>query len=128
MNLRVVFALAALSMAVCAAGSAQKPTFPLTVHVESSDYYVSCNPNYMCYGVPKLNVIIDGRKYILAAEDAAVVTGMGQYLVHVLKNGDYPARIVKDETDEAGEYHRVIELQTAPGAKRRYTVVGEGAN
>lgn len=115
-------------MTICAAGKAQKPSYPLTVHVESSDYYVSCHPNYTCYGVPKLNVTIDGRKYILAAEDAAVVTGTGQYLVLVLKNGDYPARIMNDETDEAGEYHRVIELQTAPGAKRRFTVVGERSN
>jgi len=128
MKFRVVFALAALSIAVCASGNAEKTTFPLTVHLESSDYSVSCNPNYMCYGLQKLNVTIDGKKYILASEDAAVVTGIGQYLAFVLKNGDYPARIAKDEMNEAGEYHRVIELQVAPGAKKRYTVVGEGAN
>jgi hypothetical protein len=115
-------------MAVCAPGNAEKPTFPLTVHVESSDYSVSCNPNYMCYGLQKLNVTIDSKKYILASEDAAVVTGMGQYFVYVLKNGDYPGRIFKEDTDDAGEYHRVIELQTASGAKIRFTVVGEGAN
>ena len=115
-------------MSFSISGNAQKTTFPLTVHVVSSDYSASCNPNYMCYGLQKLNVTIDGKKYILASEDAAVVTGLGQHLVSVLKNGDYPARIVKDETDEAGEYHRVIELQLAAGAKKRYTVVGEGAN
>jgi hypothetical protein len=123
-----VFVLAALSMAICVPGNAQKTDFPLTVHVESSDFAVSCNPDYTCYGLQKLNVKIDGKKYILASEDGEVVTGMGRYMVSVLKNGDYAARIVKDETDDAGEYHRVIELQTAPGAKKRYTVVGEGAN
>jgi hypothetical protein len=128
MKLRVAFALAALWMAVCVPGSAEKPAFPLTVHVESSDYSISCNPNYMCYGLQKLHVTIEGKKYILASEDAAVVTGIGQYLAYVLKNGDYLARIVKEDTNEAGEYHRVIELKTAPGAKKRYTVVGEGAN
>jgi len=128
MKLRVAFALAALSMKICASGSAEKPTYPLTVHVVSSDYSVNCNPNYTCYGLQKLNVTIDGKRYILASEDAAVVTGMGQYLVYVLKNGDYPARIVKEDTNDAGEYHRVIELQGASGARIRYTVVGEGAN
>ncbi len=124
----LVCAVAALSMAFCIPGSAEKPAYPLTVHVESSDYSVSCNPNSMCYGLQKISVTIDGKKYILASEDAAVVTGIGQYLAYVLKNGDYPARIVEDETNVAGEYHRVIELQTTPGAARRYTVVGEGAN
>jgi len=28
----------------------------------------------------------------------------------------------------ASEYHRVIEIQVAPGVSRRYTVVGEGEN
>jgi hypothetical protein len=128
MKLRMVFALAALSMAVCARVSAEKPKFTLTVQVESSDYSTSCNPNYMCYGLQKLNVTIDGKKYILASEDAAVVTGIGQYLAYVLKNGDYPGRIVKEDTNDAGEYHRVIELQFPGGAARRFTVIGEGAN
>jgi hypothetical protein len=128
MKLRVVFALAVLSMAFCATGSAEKPKFTLTVHVESSDYSISCDPNYMCYGLQKLNVTIDGKKYILASEDASVVTGMGQYLAYVLKNGDYPARIVKEDAKNASEYHRVIELQVSDGVARRYTVVGEGAN
>ena len=128
MQLRVAFVLTALFIPICAPGSAEKPTFPLTVHVESSDSSVSCNPDYTCYGLQKLNVTIDGKKYILASEDAAVVTGMGQYMAYVLKNGDYRARIVKEDTNDAGEYHRVIELQVAAGVARRYTVVGEGAN
>lgn len=124
MKLRAILVFAALSMAICAPGSAEKPRFPLTVHVESSDYSISCNPNYMCYGLQKLNVTIDGKKYILASEDAAVVTGLGQ-LAYVLRNGDYPARIVKDNAEDAAEYHRVIEMQVADGVLRRYTVVGE---
>jgi len=128
MKSRAVLAFAVLSIAICAHGSAEKPSFPLTVHVESSDYSISCNPNYMCYGLQKLDVVIDGKRYILASEDAAVVTGLGQYLAYVLKNGDYPGRIVKEDTNEAGEYHRVIELQATSGAKIRYTVIGEGAN
>ena len=127
MNLRTVFVLAALSIAVCAPGSA-KPTYPLTVHVASSDFSISCRPDYTCYGLRKLNVTIDGKKYILASEDAAVVTGMGEYLANVLKNGDYPGRIVKDDQVNAAEYHRVIELQIADGVASRYTVVGEEAN
>ncbi len=82
----------------------------------------------MCYGLQKLNVTIDGKKYILASENAAVVTGLGQYLAYVLKNGDYPARIVKEDAQNPAEYHRVIELQVADGVARRYTVVGEGQN
>ncbi|MGA9426193.1 MAG: hypothetical protein WBV33_14025, partial [Terracidiphilus sp.] len=101
---------------------------PLTVHVESSDFAISCNSGYMCYCLQKLNVTIDGKKYILASEDAAVVTGVGQYLAYVLRNGDYPGRIVKEDAEDAAEYHRVIELQVADGVARRYTVVGEGAN
>ena len=97
MNLRAVFALAAFSMAVCAPGRAEKPKYPLTVHVESSDYSASCNPNYACYGLQKLTVTIEGKKYILASEDAA-------------------------------EYHRVIEMQVADGVAKRYTVVGELGN
>ena len=128
MKLQDPFALAALSMAFCVPGSAEKPKFNLTVHVESSDYSISCNPNYMCYGLQKLNVTIDSKKYILASEDAAVVTGIGEYLAYVLKNGDYPARIVKEDAMNPAEYHRVIELQVAEGVARRYTVVGEGAN
>ena len=131
MKLRTMFALAVLSLAICASGSAEKPKYPLAVHVVSSDYSISCNSNYMCYGLPKLNVTIDGKKYILASENAAVVTGInlqGTYLVNVLKNGNYPARIVKDYAENPAEYHRVIELQVAAGVARRYTVVGEGAN
>jgi hypothetical protein len=128
MKLRAELVLAALLMAVCAPGSAEKPKFTLAVHVESSDYCISCNPNYMCYGLQKLNVTIDGKKYILASEDAAVVTGIGEYLAYVLKNGDYSARIVKEDTENPAQYHRVIELQVADGVARRYTVVGEGAN
>lgn len=123
MKMRAVFVLAVLSMAICIPGGAEKPKFALTVHVESSDYSVSCNPNYMCYGLQKLNVTIDGKKYILASEDAAVVTGMGE-LAYVLRNGDYPARIVKEDDKDAAEYHRVIEMQIADGLARRYTVVG----
>ena len=128
MKWRMVIALASLSMASCAPGSAEKRAFPLTVRVESSDFSVSCNQDYMCYGLQKLNVTIEGKKYILASEDGAVVTGIGQYMAYVLKRGAYPARIVKEDTNEAGEYHRVIELQTTPGAKKRYTVVGERAD
>jgi hypothetical protein len=125
MKLRDVVLFMALSIAMCAAASAAKPTYPLTVHVGSSDYSVSCNPNYMCYGLQKLNVTIGGKGYILASEDAAVVTGIGEYLANVLKNGDYPGRIVKDDQINAAEYHRVIELQIADGVARRFTVVGE---
>jgi hypothetical protein len=128
MKVRMLFALAALSMAVCVPGGAENTKFTLTAHVESSDYSVSCDPNHMCYGLQKLNVTIDGKKYILASEYTVDVTGVDLFLPFVLKNGDYPARIVKDEANDAGEYHRVIELQIAPKAKKRYTVVGEGAN
>ncbi len=92
--------------------------------MESSDFSVSCDPYLTCNGLQKLNVTIDGKKYILASEDGADVRNHA----YVLKNGDYPARIVKEDTNDAGEYHRVIELQTAPGAKKLYTVVGERAN
>ncbi|MFZ0393348.1 MAG: hypothetical protein WCF17_15360 [Terracidiphilus sp.] len=128
MKLREAFVFSALSIAICVPASAKKPTYPLTVHVESSDFGISCNSGYMCYGLQKLNVTIDGKKYILASEDAAVVTGVGQYLAYVLRNGDYPGRIVKEDAEDAAEYHRVIELQVADGVARRYTVVGEGAN
>ncbi len=128
MKSRAIFVLAALSLALCALGRAEKPKYPLTVHVASSDYSISCNSDYMCYGLQKLHVTIDGKQYILASEDAATVTGLGQYFAYVLKNGDYPARIVKDEQQDAAEYHRVIELQVATSVARRYTVVGEGAN
>jgi len=128
MNLPAIFALAALSMAVCTPSGAAKPKFELTVHVESSDYTSNCDSNYMCYGLQRLNVTIDGKKYILASEDAAVVTGLGENLAYVLKNGDYPARIVKEDARNAAEYHRVLELQVADRAARRYTVVGEGPN
>jgi hypothetical protein len=127
-KLHEVFVFTALAITICTSAGAAKPTYPLTVHVESSDYSVSCNPNYMCYGLQKLNVTIDGKKYILASEDAAAVTGLGQYLAYVLKNGDYPGRIVKDDRQNAAEYHRVIELQVADGVARRYTVVGERAD
>ena len=125
MKRRNALLFTALSVVICAAANAAKPQYPLTVHVASSDYTASCNPNYMCYGLQKLNVTIDGKKYILASEDAAVVTGLGEYLANVLKNGDYHGRIVKDEAINAAEYHRVIELQVADGVSRRYTVVGE---
>lgn len=128
MKLRTMLVLTVLSLAICAPGSAEKPKYPLTVDVVSSDYSVSCNSNYVCYGLPKLNVTINGKKYILASENAAVVTGIGEYMVNVLKNGDYPARIVKNDAENPAEYHRVIELQVASGVARRYTVVGEGAN
>jgi hypothetical protein len=130
-KLRAAFVLVTLSLTICAPASAEKPNYPLTAHVVSSDYSISCNSDYMCYGLPKLNVTIDGKKYFLASENAAVVTGInlqGTYLVNVLKNGDYPARIVKDEAENSAEYHRVIELQVASGVTRRYTVIGEGAN
>ena len=125
MKLRAVFLFTALSMAVCTPGIAGKPKFPLTVQVQSSDYSANCNPNYTCYGLQKLKVTINGEKYVLASEDAAVVTGIGQFLVYVLKNGDYPARIVKEDMKDPAEYHRVIEIQVADGVARRYTVVGE---
>jgi len=127
MKLRAMFALAVLWMAVCASGSAEKPKYTLTVNVESSDYSASCDANYMCYGLQKLNVTIDGKKYILASEDAAVVTGLGEP-AYVLKCGNYPARIVKEDDRNAAEYHRVIEIQVADGVPRRYTVIGESGN
>jgi len=125
MRLRILFALASLSMVLCVPAGAAKPAYPLTVHVASSDFTSTCNPNLMCYGLQKLTVLIEGKRYILASEDVAVITGIGQYLANVLKNGDYPGRIVKDEAVDAAEYHRVIELQVADGVARRYTVVGE---
>ena len=67
MKWRMLFGLAALSMAACVPGDAEKHQFTLTVHVESSEYSVSCNPNYMCYGLQKLNVTIDGKKQPCAA-------------------------------------------------------------
>jgi len=130
MRLRTVFALAVLSMVICAAGSAEKPKFNLTVHVDSSDYTSTCTGRG-CYGLQRLNVTIDGKKYILASEEIFMVTGVlqGDYeLVGVLRNDDYAARIVKNESKYPAVYHRVIEIQIADGVTRRYTVIGEAAN
>ena len=128
MNLRSFFVLTVLLTAISIPVSASNNKYPLDVHVVSSDYSVSCKGDYTCYGLPKLHVTIDGKGYIIASEDAAMVTGIGQFLAYVLKNGDYPGRVVKNNQKDAAEYHRVIELEVAPGVTRRYTVIGEEAN
>jgi len=125
MKLRNLVVFIVLSIAICVAAVAAKPKYPLTVHVASSDFSATCTANYMCYGLQKLTVTIDGSKYMLASEDTAVVTGIGPNLANVLKNGDYPGRIIHDDQIDAAEYHRVIELQVADGVAKRYTVVGE---
>lgn len=123
MNWRVRLVFFAFLLAICVPSRAEKVKFSLAVHVESSDYSLNCSQS-ACFGVQKLKVTLDGKKYILVSEDSTLVNGINARPL-VLKNGDYAARIATDEAEDAGEYHRVIEIQVAEGVIKRYTVIGE---
>jgi hypothetical protein len=84
--------------------------FTITVHVQSSNLV-----DRFTFSTQVIDVIINGKKYELAANGVTVV----------LPTGDYKAKISSDKPSKTGEYYRVYELLLADGSSRQYGVIGE---
>jgi hypothetical protein len=77
-------------------------------------------------GVPKLVVLIDGKKYELEAELK------GAWLVERLKNrvallalGDYKAKLVEDVHKNSYESSQTYEFRFTDGKTKKFVVVGQ---
>jgi hypothetical protein len=126
----------AILMLMPALSWAAKPTpnpadYPVTVHVQSSQLSYTCHGvSSDCGSVQHLTVIIDGKKYDLDSDFEFHLLQL-----HVLRLGDYKARIYSDtskyphfgklETPNVYEYSRTYEFLFPDGQTREYFVVGE---
>ena len=95
--------------------SAQKPNdYPLTVHVASSYSFHELGVSSGTAVAQRLDVVIDGKKYVLNA-------AANGYLIAL---GDYQARLNKDEHKTAYESRQMYTLRFPDGKTRDFTVVG----
>jgi hypothetical protein len=105
-----------LMSAVVYAQQASNAAYPLKIHVVSSEVSANCATMARGFNCGVLGVTIDGKKYRLEGSCG---------LANVLRTGDYPGRIVKDNAAGAAEYKREYELLFADGKTEKYWVIGE---
>ena len=86
--------------------------YPVKVHVVSCHIVAFAGENN---GHQQLEVIIEGKKYVL---DAVSLT----FPTHP---GDYQARLLKDEKKDTGQFYREYEILFADGKAAKYRVTGE---
>jgi hypothetical protein len=109
--------VAPLVLLLCAFCGAQSNTeYPVTVHVTSSQW--TAMPSGIGPApVQRLNVIIDGKKYELAAEVK------GRFAV--LSLGDYKARLIEDVHKNTYESTQTYEFQFSDKKTRKFMVFGQ---
>jgi len=116
MKLRIAVLFLFFMSAAVYAQQLTHSAYQLKVHVVSSKVSGSCATKRTGFNCAVLNVTIDGKKYRLEGNCGSV---------NVLRVGDYPARIVKDEAEGPAAYRREYEFLFADGETGRYQVVGE---
>jgi len=101
-----------LSLSVASFGTAQTihDEYNITVHARSS-YIVSGNGGSSQY----LDVVIEGKRFQLAAPDNG----------YLLALGDYKAKLVKDDHKTPYESIRMFEFQFPDKKTRKFTVTGQ---
>jgi hypothetical protein len=117
------FIFAMMLPALCLIGAPawaapQAAQYTIDVHVTASHTIHECDSmlgSVGCGNKLHLNVVIDGKKFVLDG-------GIDDYL---LRLGDYKAKLVQDEAQGAAEYKRQYEFLFADGAKRKFAVIAE---
>jgi hypothetical protein len=104
----------AISWAVKEKPAPNPADYSIAVHVQSSRLARSQLLGGIT--VQRLTASIDGKKYELEER---------RFSYDVLHVGDYNARIIKDQTQQAYEYQRTYEFLFPDGQIRQYSVVGE---
>lgn len=103
----------------------QAPDYNITVHVEISRLVALC-PDTGCGMVQHLSVVIDGKKFELQSDRAAIHALQLHNGFYLLRAGDYRARILAEDNKRSYEYERIYELSFGDGHTAKYRVVGEG--
>jgi len=105
---------------VLAVASPKPSDYTTAVHVQSSLIVTECKGGsslVRCKLVLHLNVLIDGKKWVLSGKDDAD---------GVLRTGDYKAKTLGEAAPpDAAEYQQEYELLLSNGKTRTYRVVGE---
>jgi hypothetical protein len=96
-------------------------TYSINIHVSSS-HWVMAPSLTGPQAVQELNVIIDGKKYELAAP---AVTANLQAGVTLLAPGDYKAKLVQDQHKTTYESSQAYEFLFPDKKTRKFIVVGQ---
>jgi hypothetical protein len=89
----------------------------VSVHVQNSTSEYDCDDVMkLCSWMQRLNVLIDGKKYILMGSPGKM------FVLHV---GDYKAKLAKEDTNKPYEYNRNFEFLFSDGSTHNYYVTGE---
>jgi hypothetical protein len=110
--------VAGLLLLSCLAWGAKAADYPLVVHVRSSHLFHECDSvqfKVACGNNLHLDVVVDNKKYELDG-------GMADCL---LRTGDYPARLVKDNAPGAFMERREFELLFPDGTGHKFKIIGE---
>jgi hypothetical protein len=94
---------------------------PITVHVSASHWSVMPGISFAS-SVQTLDVVIDGRKFELAASTGRNDIGKG---IRVLALGDYKAKLVIDTHDNVYESCQAYELVLPDQKNRKFFVIGQ---
>jgi hypothetical protein len=100
---------------LCRAQSAQGE-YSINVHVVSPHWIVMPS-SIGTMAAQDLNVVIDGKKYELAAEAKGKIA--------LLALGDYKAKLVEDIHKSSYESSQTYEFQFSDGKTRKFVVVGQ---
>lgn len=122
------FLIAILLLTPVLAHAKWKPNpadYPVTIHVRSSSIVIgpNCHAVFSNYCGPKqqLDVIIDGKKFMLASSsDSDTALMLGDYHAKLLDE-DAPN---KDNPPKSYEYHQKYEFLFPDGDRRKYVIVG----
>jgi hypothetical protein len=118
---KVIFALMLSTLGLIgtpAWAAPQAAQYTVDVHVTASHTIHECDSvlgSVACGKKLHINVIIDGKKFVLDG-------GIDDYL---LRLGDYKAKVVQDQAQGAAEYKRQYEFLFADGTKRKFAVISE---
>jgi hypothetical protein len=105
--------VAGLLLLSCLAWGAKAADYPLIVHVRSSHLFHECDSvqfKVACGNNLHLDVVVDNKKYEL---DGGMADGL-------LRTGDYPARLVKDNAPGAFMERREFELLFPDGTGHKF--------
>jgi hypothetical protein len=119
--MKIVLLCGLLMVGTLCAGAESKPeaSYPIKVHVISSELHTECEDSSKgstCPILQFLTVLIDGKKYQLKS---------AKIKFDVLPRGDYQARITRDKTQNSTEYSRIYELRLPEGKATQFLVIGE---
>jgi hypothetical protein len=109
---KLVLIILLLSAFSFAADKPNAADYTINVHVTAS--------NLEGGAVPLLNVVIDGKNYLLRSQKDT----LNSKGVAILTLGDYKAKLVVDEHNSAHEFTQVYEFLFSDGRIMKFNVVG----